>query len=149
MTPFPLDGGRAGDGGAAPRSHDKPQHALGAVKRARRLRRESTVAERLLWAELRKLNLNFRRQAPIGRFVVDFVQHAAKLIVEIDGPIHDLSEKQLSDITRTKWLESQGYRVLRFPEATVRNDLYSVADRIAVEASPPSPTLPPSRGKGE
>jgi very-short-patch-repair endonuclease len=92
--------------------------------------------------------LNFRRQAPIGRFVVDFVQHAAKLIVEIDGPLHDLPEKQLSDAARTAWLESQGYRVLRFPEATVRNDLYSVADRIAAEASPPSPTLPPSRGKG-
>jgi very-short-patch-repair endonuclease len=149
MTPFPLDGGRAGDGGAAPPPQDKPQHAKGAVKRARRLRRESTVAERLLWAELRKLNLNFRRQAPMGRFIVDFVQHSAKLIVEIDGPLHDLPEKQISDAARTKWLESQGYRVLRFPEAAVRNDLYTVVDRIVAEASPPSPTLPPSRGEGE
>ena len=107
------------------------------------------MAERLLWAELRKLNLNFRRQAPIGRFVVDFVQHAARLIVEIDGLLHERPEKQISDAARSAWLEGQGYRVLRFADAAVRNDLYSVADRIVSDLSPPSPTLPPSRGKGE
>jgi very-short-patch-repair endonuclease len=93
--------------------------------------------------------MNFRRQAPIGRYIVDFVHHGSKLIVEVDGPLHDLPERRLSDAERTRWLEGQGYRVLRFQEAVVRNDLYTVADRIAAEASPPSPTLPPSRGKGE
>jgi very-short-patch-repair endonuclease len=112
------------------------------------LRRDATLAERLLWAELRKLKLNFRRQAPIGRFIADFVQHEAKLIVEVDGPMHDLPEKQVSDTARTEWLESQGYTVLRFGHLKVINDLFSVAEKIAAAASPPSPTLPPSRGKG-
>jgi very-short-patch-repair endonuclease len=91
----------------------------------------------------------------MGRYVVDFVSHAAKLIIEIDGPLHDLPEKQLHDTERTAWLEAQGYRVLRLAEAAVRNDLYTVVDRIAAELSPPTLTLPPSQtlpqsnGKGE
>jgi very-short-patch-repair endonuclease len=91
----------------------------------------------------------------MGRYVVDFVSHAAKLIIEIDGPLHDLPEKQLHDAERTAWLEAQGYRVLRLAESAVRNDLYTVVDRIAAELSPPTLTLPPSQtlrqsnGKGE
>jgi len=151
MTPFPLDGGRVGDGGdtvsGKPTNTPKPTHAPGAVTRARRLRREATVGERVLWEELRKLKMNFRRQAPIGRFIVDFVQYDLKMIIEVDGPHHDLPEVQVRDAARTAWLESQGFRVLRFYHLDVINDPEVVLQAITA-AAPPSPTLPPSRGKG-
>ena len=150
LSPFPLDGGRVGDGGGAVSGRAKPRHANGAIPRARRLREDMTVAERLLWKELRRLDLNFRRQAPLGRFIVDFVRHDSKLVVEVDGPVHDDPEVQARDLERTAWLQSQGYRVIRVAEKDVRDRLVHVVERIAAEtAPPPSPTLPPSRGKGE
>ncbi|MGE5502548.1 MAG: endonuclease domain-containing protein [Ignavibacteriales bacterium] len=122
----------------------------GGVERARRLRREMTLAERVLWKQLRKLGMNFRRQAPIGRYIVDFMHHESRLIVEVDGPVHDEPEVAARDLQRTAWLQSQGYRVIRFAEKEVRENLFVVTERIATEAfPPPSPTLPPSRGKGE
>ena len=129
--------------------------AAGGVGRARRLRRDATFAERLLWAELRKLKANFRRQAPIGRFVADFIHHASKLVIEIDGPAHDTLEAQQYDAERTAWLRQAGYRVIRFSGRDVADRLEFVVDRIAAEAVPspsdPAPQghLPPSRGKAE
>lgn len=150
-APFPLDGGRAGDGGgdAAPVG-PRARHVGGAIARARRLRAEQTVAERLLWKALRERRMNFRRQAPIGPFVVDFAHFASDLIVEVDGYYHGLPERRASDAERTAWLRSQGFRLIRFAEKRVRDDLFAVVDEIVAEtAPPPSPTLPPSRGKGE
>jgi len=129
--------------------------APGGIARARRLRRDATFAERLLWAELRKLKANFRRQAPIGRYVADFVHHASKLIIEIDGPVHETLEAQQHDAARTAWLQQSGYRVIRFSDRDVADRLEFVVDRIAAEAVPPPSDpapqghLPPSRGKGE
>lgn len=150
-TPFPLEGGRVGDGGGAgdPRT-GRPKAVAGGVALARRLRREQTVAERLLWMQLRLLRMNFRRQTPIGRYVVDFSHRASRLIIEIDGPIHDFPGRIEKDAVRQAWLEAEGFRVLRFAERDVRNRLLEVVQRIATEAAPPpSPALPPSRGKGE
>jgi very-short-patch-repair endonuclease len=144
-APFPPRGGRAGDGGPR-QGPGKPAPA--AIARAKRLRKTATVAERLLWDEVRKLNLNIRRQVPIGNYIADFASHAARLVIEIDGPHHDEPESKKRDAARTAWLKEAGYRVIRFPESLVRNDLYAVVDRIASELSPPSPTLPPSWGKG-
>ena len=145
MTPFPLDGGRAGDGGG---SH-QPLQASDAIRRARRLRSEMTGPERLLWAELRKLPHHVRRQAPIGRYIADFAIREARLIIELDGPRHDLAEAQLHDEARDAWFEGQGYRTLRFTNAAVLDQLNGIVAIIHAAAhSPPSPTLPPSRGKG-
>jgi len=108
-----------------------------------------TVDEDRLWQALRKLKANFRRQAPMGFYVVDFVCHAAKLVIEIDGYYHSLPERQEKDAERDAWLNRQGYRVLRFSTSEVQASLASVCDRIEAELSPPSPALPPSRGKGE
>ncbi len=109
-----------------------------------------TLPEKLLWSELRKLDLHVRKQTPIGRYVADFAIHAARLIVEVDGARHDLPENQLHDAERDAWFEMQGYRTLRFTNAAVVNDLNGVVAMIATAAlTPPSPTLPPSRGKGE
>jgi very-short-patch-repair endonuclease len=129
-APFPPRGGRAGDGG--PR-HGPGKPSAGAVSRARRLRKTATVAERLLWEEVRKLNLNIRRQVPIGDYIADFASHAARLVIEIDGPYHDELDAKKRDAARTAWLNDAGYRVIRFPENAVRNDLYAVVEKIGAE----------------
>jgi very-short-patch-repair endonuclease len=120
------------------------------------LREQSTLAERLLWADLRALKLNARRQVPIGQFIADFAHHGAKLIIEIDGCFHTLDGAAERDAARTRWLQSQGYRVLRFSDEAVRNSREIVLQQIEAAlapnlttGSPPTPTLPPSRGKGE
>jgi len=89
-----------------------------------------TLAEKKLWAALRKRDLNIRRQAPIGRYVADFISHAAGLVIEIDGPLHDLPDENLRDAERTLWLNSQGYRVIRFRNLAVLDDSNGVADQI-------------------
>ncbi|QDT68023.1 hypothetical protein MalM25_09350 [Planctomycetes bacterium MalM25] len=84
---------------------------------ARRLRREMTDAERVLWRALRCKQLEglkFRRQAAIGDYIVDFVCFEKQLVVELDGGQHNEPKSQRYDEQRTRWLESQGYRVLRY-----------------------------------
>jgi very-short-patch-repair endonuclease len=108
-----------------------------------------TLDEDRLWQALRQLKANIRRQAPMGPYVVDFDSHAAKLVIEVDGYYHSLPEQQQKDAERDVWLNRQGYRVLRISTSEVQAGLDTVCDRIEAELSPPSPTLPPSRGKGE
>ena len=94
--------------------------------------------------------MNFRRQVPIGRFIVDFAHHQSKLLIEIDGYYHGVEGAAEKDAARTAWLTSEGFRVVRFGEKAVRDDVDAVVRQIVVATlSPPSPTLPPSRGKGE
>jgi very-short-patch-repair endonuclease len=84
----------------------------GAVKRARRLRRDMTDAERKLWRLLREHygDWHFRRQVPIRHFIADFASHRAKLIIEVDGGQHDIE----ADGLRSEILNEEGYRVIRF-----------------------------------
>ena len=148
-SPFPLEGGRVGDGGATTRP-PRSRPVAGSVGRARRFRKEPTLAERILWESLRELKMNFRRQVPIGRFIADFAHHGSKLLIEIDGYYHGVEGAAEKDAARTDWLVSEVYRVIRFSEKDVREDRDKVVRRIVAETlSPPSPTLPPSRGKGE
>ncbi|MFY9686485.1 MAG: endonuclease domain-containing protein [Pseudolabrys sp.] len=84
---------------------------------ARRLRHKATDAEGRLWRALNRLETHgthFRRQMPIGNFIVDFACPAARLVIEVDGSQHGESQGVERDKDRTAWLESQGYRVLRF-----------------------------------
>jgi len=108
----------------------KAHHAPGAILRARHLRREMTRPEKLLWAELRKLDLHVRRQVPMGPYIADFAIHGAKLIIEVDGARHDLDENQLHDALRDAWFTSQGYRTLRIRNSAILNDLNGVIDLI-------------------
>ncbi len=97
----------------------------------RDLRREMTDAERLLWRHLRRRQvegLKFRRQHPLGRFIVDFVCIEAALVIEVDGGQH--GERQAQDAARTAWLNRQGYRVLRFWNNEVLNDIDAVRQAI-------------------
>jgi len=144
--PFPLDGGRAGDGGDT--GTGKPHHLTGAVGRARRLRRDMTVAEKRLWDALRTLNLNIRRQTPIGRYIADFAHHASRLVIEVDGPHHEEIEAVEYDLERTAWLNDQGYRVLRFKTKDVTDDLPTVTAAIrSAILSPPSQPFPHQGGR--
>ncbi len=97
-------------------------------------------------------DLHFRRQHPIGRYVVDFYCSSARLIVELDGPHHDDLIAADRDQARTKWLNEQGFRVLRFRNAEVRGDIERVVQTIAMVAGaarPPSLALPlEGGGKG-
>jgi very-short-patch-repair endonuclease len=100
-------------------------------QRARKLRTEATDAERALWARLRRrqiLGYKFRRQQPLGQYIVDFVCLEKRLIVEVDGSQHN--EQQSYDAARTGWLESQGYRVLRFWNNEVLSEMASVIEAI-------------------
>jgi very-short-patch-repair endonuclease len=100
--------------------------------RVRALRQNQTEAERLLWRQLRGKRvggLRFRRQQPLGTFIVDFVCLPARLVIEVDGQSHDLTVD--SDERRTLWLEGQGFRVLRFTNDQVRYHLPDVVDTIA------------------
>ena len=120
--------------------------------RAKQLRRAMTRAERLLWRHLkadRLAGLNFRRQAPIGNYIADFVAHSCKLIVELDGESHDFEERIRHDERRDRWFESRGFRVLRFTNDDVMKNLDGVALVIAEaaeQAAPLSLTLPRKGG---
>ncbi|WP_309662841.1 endonuclease domain-containing protein [Sphingomonas sp.] len=110
-----------------------------AVERARLLRRNSTPAEALLWRALREgmANEKWRRQVPIGPYFADFASHRAKLIIEVDGSQH--AEAIAADHARTSFLKSQGYRVLRFWNNEVTQNLDGVFAAIA--AALPSPLV--------
>ncbi|MDP1912488.1 endonuclease domain-containing protein [Brevundimonas sp.] len=168
MSPFPLDGGRVGVGGAragfaedgakgfdgasrAPiadasantPSQPSPVEGEGfsrfgrtdqvsgrMVRRAQGLRAQPTWTEAKLWDRLRQLSVRFRRQAPMGRFVVDFVCHRASLVIEVDGGVHERPDVAARDFERDAWLVSQGYAVLRFWTREVQNDIDGVVSSI-------------------
>ncbi|MEM8697251.1 MAG: DUF559 domain-containing protein [Pseudomonadota bacterium] len=113
-----------------------PANATG---RARSLRRNATTAESVLWYALREKlpAAQFRRQVPLGRYVADFASHRAKLIVEVDGGQHGARIEQ--DAARTRFLEGEGYRVIRFWNNDVLSNTDGVLERIA--ATLPSPLV--------
>ena len=112
------------------------------ISKARQLRRDSTQAESTLWRHLRGRQLagyKFRRQVPLGQYVVDFVCFERRLIIEIDGGHHQ--DQAVYDRERTEWLESQGFRLVRFWNNEVLRHRDAVAQVIleALEQRPSSP----------
>ncbi|MGZ3377354.1 MAG: endonuclease domain-containing protein [Phenylobacterium sp.] len=117
---------------------------------ARRMRREPTYAEKRLWKLLRATDLHFRRQAPFGPYIVDFVCHARRLIVELDGGIHNLPEVAARDAQRELWLTGRGYRVMRFPNEQAVSNTTGVIQMILPSVGADTPTPDPSpQGGGE
>lgn len=94
--------------------------------RSRKMRKESTPAEDVFWQIVRRNNLgvSFRRQHAINHYIVDFICIRKKLIIEIDGSIHD--DKVESDQERTDYLNSIGFHVIRFTNEEVVNDIESI-----------------------
>jgi very-short-patch-repair endonuclease len=98
------------------------------------LRDNETVAEKRLRQQLRKKridNRRFRRQYRLGRYIVDFVCLSARLVVEVDGPSHEVTVRE--DEVRTRWLVSQGFRVTRFSSEDVLFDIDSVVRTIEAQ----------------
>jgi very-short-patch-repair endonuclease len=95
----------------------KPAFSLEFLKRVRELRRNATDAEKLLWELLRNRQLagaKFRRQHPIGSYIIDFYCHDKKLAIELDGGVHTEPQQANDDAQRTENLSSEGIRVMRF-----------------------------------
>jgi len=114
------------------------------TNRARRLRRQSTDAERKLWNRLRSRAINgfkFVRQEPIGPYVVDFICRERGLVIEVDGGQHATDKR---DIVRDRWLADRPLRVLRFWNNDVLGNMDGVLQTIANELQAESPPHPPS-----
>ncbi|MEM7794401.1 MAG: DUF559 domain-containing protein [Cyanobacteria bacterium P01_C01_bin.118] len=112
----------------AGRNRHIPQRLL---QFARDLRQRQTPAESIIWECLRNRRLNgfkFRRQHNIGRFIADFYCHEARLVVEIDGPIHERQRDR--DAERDAWMQNCGLRVLRFKNTQVFEELEGVLVEI-------------------
>lgn len=116
-------------------------------RRAKAFRRAMTSAERRLWYALRAHRLDglgFRRQVPLGKYILDFVCHNRGLVVEVDGGQHLHSSRVVRDAIRDRWLKTQGYRVIRIPNNEVLTNLPGVLEFLSnVAASSP---LPPCGG---
>jgi very-short-patch-repair endonuclease len=103
------------------------------LERAKSLRRVLTPSEEVLWERLRDRQvdgLKFRRQVPIGPYVADFFCHELRLVLELDGSIHDEESQVAHDENRDANLQALGYRILRFPNRIVREDIASILDEI-------------------
>ncbi|MBD9480612.1 endonuclease domain-containing protein [Pseudoxanthomonas sp. PXM02] len=116
---------------------------------AKQLRRNMTDAEHRLWNQLRAHRLDgekFRRQQPIGPYIVDFVHFGARLIVEADGGQHNGSH---GDTGRDPWLTQQGFRVLRFwnNEILLHTDVVLESIWQALRERAPSPPTPLPQGE--
>jgi very-short-patch-repair endonuclease len=122
--------------------------------RARALRARQTPTESRLWHELRNrklLGFKFRRQVPLGRYVVDFAYVERGLVIELDGGQHDLDSPR--ERQRTQWLDEHGWRVLRFWTPELHDNLGGVIETIAVAlesaTGSPHPNPLPQAGEGE
>jgi len=157
--PLPV-GEREGDGAPLVPRMRSPQRTVAADRNARALRRRMTEGEKQLWAALRGRRLvgyKFVRQVPLGNYIVDFLCRYPRLVIELDGGGHD--RRSDSDEQRTQWLEANGYRVVRFRNTDVLQNLDGVQERIlealgqlkrgtASHGSTPSPQRGESRGEG-
>ena len=108
----------------------------GATMRARRLRKTMTDAERRLWSALRSTlpDQHWRKQVPFGPYIADFCSHGTKLIIEVDGGQHDGAR----DEARTRFLNGEGYRVIRFWNNEVLGNIDGVLEATAAQLSSPS-----------
>jgi len=104
--------------------------------RAAELRRNMTIAEKILWQELRSkkiLNLTFRRQHPVNMFIADFYCHKARLVIEIDGSIHEVEGSREKDKGREDEFEKFGIKTIRFTNNEIFESLCSVIEEIKKE----------------
>ena len=128
------EGDRAKRGGGGSPPMQRP-----VVYSARKLRREMSLPEVLLWEQLRagKQGMKFRRQHPVGQYIADFYCSAAKLVIEIDGEAHDRGDRPDRDIARDAAMRNTGYEVLRIAAADVLKDMEAVILTIRAAAESP------------
>jgi very-short-patch-repair endonuclease len=114
-------------------------------KAAKTLRENTTTAEDTLWRHLRRLEVkgsHFRRQVPIGPYVADFACLKARLVIEVDGSQHGNEDNSRRDEIRTRWLNSEGYRVMRFWNNDVMSNTEAVMEAIHDATAVTPPRLP-------
>lgn len=119
-------------------------------EKAKEMRNKPTEAEKMLWNVLSNKgleDLKFRRQHIIGEYIVDFVCLEKRLIIEVDGSIHQLPEQKEHDDMRTKWLQSKGFKLIRFSNKEILTDLYNTIELIRKELHT-SLVAPPSGAGG-
>jgi cyclase len=104
-------------------------------KNAKELRENETKQEKILWQYLKgkPMGFKFRRQHPVKWYIVDFYCHFLKLVIEVDGGIHDLKQVKLHDIERQKFLEKDGLTFLRFSNQQIEKDFESVKTAIETQ----------------
>lgn len=135
-------------------NREKPNPpSASAARNAPRLRRTMTDAERRLWTALRKelseiSGTHFRRQMAIGPYVADFACLDRRLIIEVDGKIHEDRDQRIRDNERDTYLKDQDFRVMRFSNREVMLDMPSVLRRIELAFATPTPS-PSPQGGGE
>ena len=160
QPPLPL-AGEGWDGGihAPETTMDRPRNPTWKViskqrDNARAPRKNSTDAERILWSELREhrlIGVGFRRQVPVGSYIADFLCHAAKLVIELDGGQHFSDQAEKKDAARTTVIEANGFQVIRFSNHDVMTNRAGVLETIAAAVAERAPTLtlPRKRGRGQ
>jgi very-short-patch-repair endonuclease len=149
--------GEAGGRGSLPGPRFSRSAAM--TSRARKLRKDLTEAEKKLWRALRRDQiggLSFRRQHPIGPYVLDFYCPELGLAIEVDGGQHGYLSKHIDDERRSRWLSTQNVQVIRFWNNDVMQNLDGVLSEIVLVAQiacnrdlTPTPTLPLSGGGEE
>ena len=105
-------------------------------KKARNLRREQTEQEKILWSIIRNrqfYGLKFKRQVPIGVYIADFCCNEKKLIIELDGGQHNEPNNIKYDKNRTKFLENEGYKIIRFWNNDINDNLEGVYTKLKQE----------------
>ncbi len=139
------EGDRAKRGGGAGHRLTGPRST---VLRSRRLRRELSLPEVILWRALRTRpnGLKFRKQHPAGVYILDFYCAAAKLAVEVDGAHHGLERQAVKDSARDQWPASWNVRTLRIPATAILDDVAAVVAHIVAHASPDQPLHQPAAG---
>lgn len=100
------------------------------VRKARTLRRTMSLPEALLWRVLKQSDLKFRKQHPVGPFVVDFYCANAKLAIEVDGIVHDMGDRPQRDAERNAFIRGRGIEVLHIPAGEVRADVDGAVEAI-------------------
>ncbi|WP_374090952.1 DUF559 domain-containing protein [Methylomicrobium lacus] len=152
-SPSGRGAGGEGTGSEAVQPHSKPSLPEDLLAFARQLRQQSTDAEQWLWQALRDrrmAGMKFRRQHPINPYVLDFYCHELKLAIELDGGQHNSDPGRARDRQRSRFLEQQGIRILRFWNNQVFQEAESVLEAIfrAVTVNRPSPLTPLPEGEG-
>ena len=134
LPPRNGEGDRAQRGGGGSRPAQRP-----VVNHARQLRREMSVPERLLWQQfrLRPGGVKFRRQHPIGPYMVDFCCLQQRLVVEVEGIVHDMGQQPEYDQRRFQFIKDNGFRVIRVSAKRVLADAVGTADAIVARAESP------------
>ncbi len=124
------------------------EHRRSHKRRARTLRHHSSKPERIFWAQVRQKNwrgYKIRRQVPIGPFIVDFLCHEAKTIIEIDGPYHEFTRAY--DLARELYLERRGFHIIRFSNDDIVEDCERALRKLQDALTSPHP-IPLPEGEG-